>query len=191
MKRIRERLCQCCKEFFFPDYRNTKTQTHCSKPECRKASKAESQRKWSSNNPGYFKGSDHVERVRAWRKANPGRSRLKGSGNVLQDDCSQITLTEQDVIGSLPTPVTIPAPVLQDYCFTQHPVFVGLIAHFTGAVLQDDIDAITLRLEQLGKDVIGSNPTTGGRYDPQNPNLSRPNPKATRAVQLGGPSSGP
>ena len=191
MKRIKERLCRCCKEFFFPDYRNIKTQTYCSKLECRKASKAESQRQWSRNNPGYFKGSDHVERAREWRKANPGRSRRKGSGGVLQDDCSRITLAKQEVIGRLPPAAKMSAHVLQDFCLTQHPVIVGLIAHFTGAVLQDDIDAITRRLEQLGRDVIGSNPTAGGRYDPQVPNLSRPNPQHPRAVQLGGPPSGP
>ena len=138
MKRIKDRLCRCCKEIFFPDYRNIKTQTYCSKLECRKASKAESQRQWSRNNPGYFKGSDHVERVRAWRKANPVRSRLKGCGAVLQDDCARITLEEQAVIGCLPPPAKTPAPVLQDFCLTQDPVFIGLIAHFTGAVLHDN-----------------------------------------------------
>ena len=148
MKRIRERLCRCCKEFFFPDYRNTKTQAYCSKPECRKASKAVSQRQWSRNNPGYFKGSDHVERVREWRKANPVRSRLKGSGDVLQDDCSRITLVKQEVIRCLPSVPQVPAPVLQDFCLTQHPVFIGLIAHFTGAVLQPAFpDIVTSNLQ--------------------------------------------
>lgn len=188
MKRIRERQCRCCKESFQPDYRNTKTQAYCSKPACRKASKTASQRRWSRNNPGYFKGSDHVERVREWRKANPERSRRKSPGEVLQDDCSRITPTEQEVIGSLPLVPQMPASVLQDYCLTQHPVFIGLIAHFTGTLLQEDIAAMTRRLEQLGQDVIGSNPTAGGHYDPQVPNLPRPNPQHPRAVQLGGPT---
>ena len=191
MKRIRERLCRCCKESFLPDYRNTKSQAYCSNPECRKASKTASQRRWSVNNPGYFKGSDHVERVREWRKANPGRGCRKGAGDVLQDDCSRIPLIEQEVACGLPLVPQMPASVLQDYCLTQHPVFIGLIAHFTGAVLQEDIDAMTRRLEQLGQDVIGSNPTAGGRYAPQVPNLSRPDPQHPRAVQLGGPPSGP
>ena len=38
MKRIRERPCLCCKDFFTPDYRNTKKQAYCNKDECRKAS---------------------------------------------------------------------------------------------------------------------------------------------------------
>jgi hypothetical protein len=173
MKRIREQLCLCCKEFFLPDYRNANTQSYCRKPECRKASKAASQRQWSRQNPGYFKGPDHVERVREWRIANPGRRLRKTSGGVLQDHCSEITAQKQEVSECLPSDLPVHATVLQDYCFTQHPVFIGLIAHFTGAVLQDDIDVITRQLEQLGQDVIGSNPTAGGRYDPQAPNLSR------------------
>lgn len=182
MKRTRERQCRCCKCFFFPDCRNAKTQSYCSKPECRQASKIASQRRWSRKNPGYFKGSDHVDRVREWRKANSGRSHRKGSGYVLQDNCPQITSLEQEVSLCLPPAIQVQAPVLQDFCLAQHPIFVGLIAHFTGAVLQDDIYAIARRLEQLGHDVIGSNPTTGGHYDPQAPNLSRQHPQHPRAV---------
>ena len=191
MKRTRERQCRCCKDFFFPDYRNAKTQSYCHRRECRKASKAASQRQWSRNNPSYFKGTDHVERVREWRKANPGRSRRKDSGYVLQDDCSQINPVKQEVSCCLPTGLQAHPPVLQDFCLTQHPIFVGLIAHLTGSVLQDEIDSIARRLEQLGHDVIGSNPTPGGHYDPQAPNLSRPHPQHPRAVQLGGSPSGP
>ena len=191
MKRIRERQCRCCRVFFFPDYRNAKTQSYCSKPECRQASKIASQRQWSRKNPGYFKGSDHVDRVREWRKANHERRRRKDSGYVLQDDCAKITPLEQEVKVCLPPDLQVQAPVLQDFCLTQHPIFVGLIAHLTGSVLQDEIDSIARRLEQLGHDVIGSNPTTGGHYDPQAPNLSRPHPQHPRAVQLGGSPSGP
>jgi len=191
MKCTRERHCLCCRVFFFPDYRNAKTQSYCSKPECRQASKIASQRRWSRKNPGYFKGSDHVDRVREWRKANHGRSRRKDSGYVLQDDCAQIIPLEQEVRGCLPPDLQAQPPVLQDFCLTQHPIFVGLIAHLTGSVLQDEIDSIARRLEQLGHDVIGSNPTTGGHYDPQAPNLSRSHPQYPRAVQLGGSPSGP
>jgi hypothetical protein len=175
MKRIRERLCLCCKEFFAPDYRNTKTQSYCRKPGCRKASKAASQRQWSRDNPDYFKDSIHVNRVQEWRKANPGRTRREGSGDVLQDDCSRITPIEQAVSLCLPPALQMSAPVLQDFCLTQDPVFIGLLAHLTGVVLQDDISGITRHLRQLGQDVLIQ--TQGGRYDPQDPNLSRPNPQ--------------
>jgi hypothetical protein len=162
---------------------------YCDKPECRKASKAASQQRWTNNNPTYFKGPDNVERVREWRRANPGRHLRKGSGPVLQDNCNQIADVKQEVTPFLPPDLPALPPVLQDFCISQHPVFVGLIAHLTGCVLQDDIAMVTRRLEQLGQDVICS--TTGGRYDPQVSHLSRPHPHHSGAVQLGGSPSGP
>jgi len=156
---------------------------YCDKPECRKASKAASQLRWTKNNPDYFKGSDNVERVREWRRTHPGWRRRTGSGPVLQDNCDEITDVKRDVIPLLPPDSPALPPVLQDFCIVQHPVFVGLIAHLTGCVLQDDIAVVTRRLEQLGQDVICS--TTGGRYDPQVPNMSRPHPQHSGAVQLG------
>ena len=190
MKRTRERQCLCCKEFFFPDYRNAKKQAYCRKPACRKASKAASQRKWSRNNPDYFKGPVHVERVREWRGANPGRNNRKSSAGVLQDDCSRIPPVNQEVIDCLSSCSMVEASALQDFCLSQHPVIIGLIAHLTGCVLQEDIDSITRRLEQLGHDVIASIPISGGYHDPKNPGLSGPHPHRSRTVQLGGPPSG-
>jgi hypothetical protein len=161
---------------------------YCSKPECRKASKAASQRRWATKNPTYFKGPDNVERVREWRRANPGRQRRTSSGPVLQDICAEIAHVIQEVTPHLPPESPVALPVLQDFCIVQHPVFVGLISHLTGCVLQDEIDSVIRRMEQLGQDVICS--TTGGRYDPQVPNLSRPHPQHSGAVQLGGSPSG-
>ena len=196
MNHRRNMQCRCCKDIFTPDYRNTKTQLYCSKPVCRTASKVASQKRWSANNPNYFKGSIHVDRVREWRLANPGHRHRKRSCTMLQDDCDHIADTDQQFTQHLLPELQVAIPetqatafVLQDYCLLQHPVFVGLIAHFTGCVLQDDIAMVTRRLEQLGHDVISS--TAGGRYDPQVPNLSRSNPNYSRAVQLGGSPSGP
>ena len=190
MKRSRERKCLCCQELFSPDYRNAKRQNYCRKPACRKASKTASQRRWSSKNPDYFRGSHNVERVREWRSAHPGHRR-KPSGDVLQDRCSRIPDKKQEVAELLPPEPQVKTSVLQDFCLTQHPVFVGLISHLTGAVLQDDIASIARRLEQLGHDVIASNPTQGGHYDPQVPDLSRAHPQHPRAVQLDRSPSGP
>ena len=179
MKRIKEQHCHCCKELFSPNYRNAKRQTHCLKPDCRKAAKAASQRLWAQNNPDYFKGSVHVNRVREWRQANPGRGRRKSTAAVLQENCDPIPSVKQEVISPLPpeSPV-LPAPptVLQDFCLLQDPVFVGLIALMTGCVLQEDFDKAARRLEQLGHDVRGSKPPTGGPYDPQVPHPSVPFP---------------
>jgi hypothetical protein len=182
MNHKRNRQCRCCKDIFTPDYRNSKKQEYCSKPACRAASKRASQKRWSKNNPNYFKGQIHVDRMREWRAANPGRSQRKSSGSVLQDDCSQIPSQKQEVIPPFAPETPIPAPVLQDFCITQHPVIIGLISQLSGYVLQDEIDVVTRRLEQLGHDVISS--STGGRYVPQVSNLSRSHPQHSRTVQL-------
>lgn len=188
----RNRQCRCCKDIFTPDYRNAKKQKYCSKPKCRAASKKAGQKKWSDKNPNYFKHEIHVDRVRNWRQSNPGRSRRKSSCPVLQDDCDQIADANQAVTPPLATETPVLATesfVLQDFCITQHTVLIGLISHLTGYVLQDEIDAVTRRLEQLGQDVINPNP--GGRYDQEVPNLPRSHPLHSRAVQLGGSPSGP
>jgi hypothetical protein len=192
MNYTRNQQCRCCKDIFIPDYRNARKQKYCSKPACRAASKKAGQKKWTDKNPHYFKDKIHVERVRKWRKANPGRSRRKSSDVVLQDHCDLIADVNQDVTLHFPTETPVFAtesPVLQDFCITQHPVIIGIISHLTGCVLQDEIDAITRRLEQLGQDVINPNP--GGCYDPQVPNLPRSHPLHSRTVQLGGSPSGP
>ena len=188
MNHKRNRQCRCCKDILTPDYRNTEKQRYCAKPECRAASKIASQKRWSAKNPNYFKGQIHVDRMRAWRLANPGRRHRKSSAPVLQDDCSQISSQKQEVIPPFASETPLPPPVLQDFCLAQHPVFIGLISHVTGCVLQDEIDLVTRRLEQCGLDVISAR---GGRYDPQVPNLSRPHPHSSRTVQLGGSPSGP
>ncbi len=63
---LTKRKCQHCQTFFDPDPRSAGRQRYCSQPECRKASKANSQRRWQQQPPNrdYFKGPTHVERVR-------------------------------------------------------------------------------------------------------------------------------
>jgi hypothetical protein len=60
--------CEClhCKELFIPNARNWWHQKFCAKPDCRKASKTESHRRWLSKpgNQDHFRGSANVERVR-------------------------------------------------------------------------------------------------------------------------------
>jgi len=190
MKRTLERRCPFCKGLFSPNRRNADKQVYCCKPECRKASKAASQRRWTSKNPDYFKDEVHVKRVREWRKAHPIRARGKTPDSVLQDHLIGFPAPDQHV--------TVPAPlqpraeplVLQDFVLMQHPVLIGLIAHMTGAVLQDDIAKAARHLEQLGKDVIGSNSISGGYHDPKDPDLSRPHPQHPRPVQLVGSPPG-
>jgi hypothetical protein len=66
--------CLNCNEKHACDPRNRGRQHYCSKPECRRASKAASQRKCLGRpeNQNYFRGTDNCERVRRWREAHPG-----------------------------------------------------------------------------------------------------------------------
>lgn len=172
MMRIKSRRCPHCHIVFFPDYRNDKRQKFCNKTlDCKKASKFDSQQRWRAKNINYFKGSAHVQRVQEWRRANPGHGKHKAESTLLQDNCTQKTIINQDVIhkiAAISPPGEPHIPVLQDIWSAKHPVFIGLIAHLTGFVLQDDIDAVALHLKQLGQDVLNRSPQTHGghSYDP-------------------------
>ncbi len=82
-RRFRKRKCKHCHVFFPPDPRNAWHQEYCYKPECRKASKAESRRRWlqKPENVNHFRWRENVLRVQEWRKANPGYWRRKTSLN--------------------------------------------------------------------------------------------------------------
>jgi hypothetical protein len=69
MARGRRRKCKCCRRLFVPDPRNLRHQCYCSQPPYRAASKAASQARWLARpqNQDYFRGPDHVARVKDWR----------------------------------------------------------------------------------------------------------------------------
>jgi hypothetical protein len=146
-----KRKCKHCQTFFAPDPRCAKRQRHCSKPECRQASKAASQHRWlqKPGNRDYFTGPTHVERVRQWRRAHPGYWRRQGARTppALQDDSASQEPQKQQLEAGL-TP-----HALQEVFFLQPAVVVGLIAQLTGSSLQDDIAMTARRLQQLGRDI--------------------------------------
>jgi len=187
MHQCKKAKCQNCSILFIPDHRNIGRQEFCNLPDCRKASKAASQAAWGAKNPDYFKGPVHVERVRQWRLGNPGKGSLKAEPGVLQDRCHQKSTVKQ-CVGENSRP---PGVVLQDSCLAQHPVIIGLIAHFTDLMLQDDIAGVVRRLEQWGQDVLsGSTITSGDCHETQIPRSSRSPPLNPRSIQLGGSPSG-
>jgi hypothetical protein len=79
MKAAGRRKCLHCGEFYQPDRRNRRHQRYCAKPDCRKRSKAESQRRWLQRpeNQSYFRGPENCQRVKAWRQRHPGCRRKK------------------------------------------------------------------------------------------------------------------
>ena len=152
-RKPRRRKCRCCMKLFVPDYRNTTRQGFCSEPACRLASKAASQRGWlrKTGNREYFRGQNHVERVREWRKAHPGYWRKQvphsGEAQVIDEQPINPEQISCNASGNL--------RALQDFCLTQDPAFVGLISMFTGSTLQDDIAATNQRLILRGRNILG------------------------------------
>ena len=59
------RKCRHCGQLFRPDPRNLRHQRYCSAKECRRASKAASQRRWlaKTENRDYFRGPEQMARV--------------------------------------------------------------------------------------------------------------------------------
>lgn len=148
--RIRITCCHC-QQLFTPDARNATRQRYCSKPGCRKQSKADSQLRWlqKPENRDYFRGAEHVLRVQRWRAAHPGYwRRAKRSPVALQD--SLITQAAVNAANCHPAP----KDALQDLLILQPAVMVGLIAQLTGCALQDDIARAARRMQQLGNDIL-------------------------------------
>jgi len=189
MTRIKKRKCRNCGQFFLPDYRNAKRQHYCPKPECRNASKTESQRKWLNKpeNKDYFTGPAHVKRVQQWRKRHPGYWRKKSNPeNELQDPCRENHIEKQSVDS------TFMKSALQDPCISQVSVLIGLIAQFTGSALQDDIADTIGRMQQLGNDILYQpNYAKGGQHVAKTSCLSPSHPPDQQPVRLGGSSPGP
>jgi hypothetical protein len=87
---MKKKKCPYCNQLFWPDARNGSRQKFCCRtPECRQASKKDSQKRWLEklDNKDYFQNSQNQERVRDWRKSHPGYWRRKSSKKTppLQD----------------------------------------------------------------------------------------------------------
>jgi hypothetical protein len=147
------RKCPHCKSLFKPDPRNRRHQRYCSAPACRAASKAASQACWLAKpeNQHYFRGPVHVSRVQAWRRCHPGYARRAEKGRApLQDLClAQDTESESENSKIASSP-------LQEIIAAQPAVLIGLIAHFVGGPLQEDIAPAARRLLQLGQDILAA-----------------------------------
>ncbi len=153
MKCSARRKCQHCKEFYLPDRRNLHHQRYCSEAACRKQSKAESQRRWAQkpDNQNYFSGPQNSQRVKEWRKRNPGYWRKKSPlpREPLQDLCATQVAQDEEV-----KRIEI-SDALQDVLVMQPAVMVGLISMMTGSALQEDIAATTRALLSKGQDILG------------------------------------
>jgi len=171
--------CLNCNEKHCADPRNRWHQRYCSKPECRRASKASSQLRWSQKpgNETYFRGAVNTERSRQWRKGHPDYWRNKKAVPqvALQDVLkSQATSKETVVQPELPF-------ALQDVCLTQPALLVGLISIMTGHAQQDDI-ALSARLFlSRGEDILRMTPRGPALPNHENENNPVPRTPAARA----------
>ncbi len=132
--------CRNCGDIFNPDHRNVGRQACCIKDECRKANKAESQKRWLNKpeNRDYFRGKQNVERVRRWREKNPGYWLEKSPepSGTSQDPLEEKPVVNQPVASTISSPVK---DALQDSLSVQCAVLTGLIIQLSGCALQDDI----------------------------------------------------
>ncbi|MBW2338037.1 MAG: hypothetical protein JRF47_14995 [Deltaproteobacteria bacterium] len=183
---IKKKRCKHCRMLFPPDPRNGNRQKFCREPDCRKASKKDSQHRWlkKPENRDYFRCPENVTRVQQWRKANPGY--WKKTQDALQEPLSgqdTVNIDDTNELGSI---------ALQDLLKPQPFVLIGLIANITGLALQDDIAKTVRHLQQLGQDIINpATPTKGGRNDIKNPYFEKSHPKSSQTVQLGRSPTGP
>jgi len=165
MKMIKKKKCCHCRRLFVPDPRNYDRQDYCLKPVCKKASKSASQKKWlrKPENKNYFKGPDHVERVREWRKNNPGYWKRSNPQTALQDPLI-VQNTENTSDNDQKNAIA-----LQDLLLEQPPVIIGLISNFIGSPLQDDIANTLLAMQQSGQDILClQSKRKGGKNDCKN-----------------------
>ena len=155
-QKSKQRSCLCCNALFIPDSRNQHHQQYCDKSECRKASKRAAQARWlnSSKGEGYFSGTDNADRVRAWRKAHPGYWKRKKAPRT-EDVVALQDFTKVQVIEKTPDPEITQNHALQEFCFLQPALIIGLIANLTGCTLQEDIAATSRRMVDFGRDILG------------------------------------
>jgi hypothetical protein len=189
MAGIKRKKCCNCKDLFIPDPRNIKRQKYCRKLECRKASKAASQRRWLAKpeNRDYFCGPQNVKRVQLWREANPGywRGKRKNNHDALQDRLNP----QPNEINS--DNVEFANDALQDFLIAQSPVLLGLIANFTGNTLQDNMVMTLQRLQELGQDIVTNlTHSKGGHYGIQGSHRCRAHPQSPQTLQLDRSSPG-
>jgi hypothetical protein len=169
--------CLHCSKIHITDPRNRGRQHYCREPECRRASKASSQRRWTSRpeNENYFLGAENCERVRQWRKEHPGYWRKK---KAAAEDALQETFNLQDPENGSVAQARAP-DALQDICFLQPALLVGLISIVTGHALQEDIAASTRSFLTRGEDILRMTPR--GPEFPSHENQTRPLPRTSAA----------
>jgi len=119
-----KRTCRGCGAKFHVDPRKREQHWYCDQPECRRASKKSSQRRWLAKpeNRHYFAGAAGKQRVYEWRQKYPNR-RKRGP------KAAPVKAVLQDLID------TQRIERLKELC-PQEPVLQEMIDHLAGWLLQ-------------------------------------------------------
>ena len=164
-RRRRRRKCPHCSKLFTPDPRQRERQRFCSTSQCQKVRQAQNWREWFARpeNRDYYGHKENVERVRQWRRANPGywKRRKKGEDSLPKPSTQQPIDNQPD--SSEQGDPALPKPLL-----LQPALAVGLIAQLTGSTLPKDIAESSRRLLVLGQDILGQGSaiwSKGDRWD--------------------------
>ncbi len=136
-KRRRKRKCKLCLESFMPDARHFRDQKFCSRPECRKASKHASQRRWYYSPKGAVHRDPEYnkQRVREWRAEHPDYARLTG-GRPRQASASPRKAKPSD--GKSFAPI-VAGGALQDSTIAQHAMVKLVTSILAANALQETI----------------------------------------------------
>jgi hypothetical protein len=176
--------CLNCNELFLPDPRSAKRQRFCAKPDCRQASKRESQKAWLAKpeNEHYFRDPKNAERVRDWQKAHPGY--WKNTARYRRRTLQEASPAQLSVPQAPET--TSPSRTLQDLCSMQVPLFVGLISMLADSTLPEDIATSIRRLLTKGHDILGMVPGVNLErpIDEKTSSQSGATPESSAPVQL-------
>ena len=139
-----ERPCCVCHNQFIPSKYSGNRQVVCDRAECRREVKRQRQASWEGRNRDYFKGPENVERVREWRRNNPGwqerKKRVGAKSRAEAESCNR-----EEAGGEL----------LQDSVPESKDVaLVGFIAFMTGVVLQDEVQSLYDECIRRGNELL-------------------------------------
>ena len=167
--------CRHCGKLFIPEPRSAGRQEYCSRnDECKKASKAASQKRWLAKNPDHFKGAVNVKRVQLWRQENPGYSQCQKKQDTLQDSLKTQPAKNTDNFDFRKI-------ALQDFLSSQHIVLLGLIHMMFGNTLQDTFAVSLQHMRKAGEDFL-TNFFNGGNNGFKTSYLSGAAPEDTPPV---------
>ena len=143
----RTRNCTHCGTSFAVNPRLGKRHRYCSKPECVKASRRASVKRWLKRNggPGYFLGQHAKDRVRDWRRDHPRywrraeRTKIRAGGRMV--------VTKQ-------LAAALRYVALQNTIDPHLALGIGIISQLTGGALQNSIAAEIRRLMLRGYAIL-------------------------------------